>query len=70
ACRKASPDGFVAVLPEGESLGIEQPIRASHRMLRSGRLGSMTLLFCDGWRADLRRSDMLRLWRRGAEFRE
>ncbi|MGH8166107.1 MAG: hypothetical protein ACREQ1_02650, partial [Woeseiaceae bacterium] len=70
ACRKASPDGFVAVLPEGESREIEEHIRASHRLLSSGRLRSMTLLFGDGWRADLRRSDMLKLWRRSAEFRD
>ena len=68
-CRKASPDGFVAVLPEDEGREIEQQVCASRRMLQSGGLRSMTLLFGDGWRADLRRSDMLRLWRRGAEFR-
>jgi hypothetical protein len=72
ACLEASPDGFVAVTPAvgltDEAALLDGYLRVLHRMLLKGRLRTMTLLFRDGLRADLRRSDMLRLWRRGLEL--
>lgn len=72
ACLEASPGGFVAITPEtgcaAEGARLDDYLRVLHRMLRRGRLRTLTLLFRDGLRADLRRSDRLRLWRRGPEF--
>jgi len=71
ACLEASPQGFVAVAPTAEPAGEAGDsgagLRVLFRMLEEGRLRRLTLLFPDGLRADCRRSDRLRWWRRDLE---
>jgi hypothetical protein len=68
ACLEASPQGFVAVAPTVEPAGAAGAcLRILFRMLEQGGLRRLTLLFPDGLRADCRRSDRLRWWRRDLE---
>ncbi len=72
ACVDAAQGGFVAVVP---GTGDRPPMtdadamsdlgRLRH-MLSNGRLQSLTLLFQDGLRAEFRRTDRFRFWRRGS----
>jgi hypothetical protein len=72
ACFKASPQGFVAVLPGGKqadgAAAIDAHLSVLRRMLQRGRLRAVTVLFADGLRADRGRWDTLRLWRRDTTF--
>jgi hypothetical protein len=68
ACLNASPSGFVAVLPRAEADGaIDVHLADLRRLLQRRRLRAVTLLFADGLRAERRRWDELRVWRRGNE---
>jgi hypothetical protein len=66
ACLEASPDGFVAVIPDGEEAGGDAQLSILRHMVRRGRLRRATVLFAGGLRADRRRWDALQVWRRGA----
>jgi hypothetical protein len=72
ACLKASPQGFVAVLPGAKqpdgAAAIDAHLSVLRRMLQRGRLRTVTVLFADGLRADRGRWDTLRLWRRDTTF--
>jgi hypothetical protein len=70
ACAEASLHGFVAVTPETdlrrETLRVY--LEELRGLLRSGRVTRLILLFRDGLRADVRRSDTLKFWRRDSEL--
>jgi len=72
ACLEASPDGFVAVVPNGEAAGggIDMHLSSLRHMVRRGRLHRATVLFADGLLVDRGRWDALQLWRRGATGKE
>ncbi len=66
ACIDASEAGFVAETPEfvdNPDL-LESCLLELRKALRSGRYSRISILFRDGLRADMRRSDALRFWRR------
>lgn len=67
ACLRSSPEGFVAIIPDtgsdaGESAN--EHLHALRRILQGGSLQRLVLLFRDGLRVELRRSDRWRWWRR------
>ena len=66
ACADASLHGFVAVIPEYESSPeyLHRYLQELQELLRSNRVSRLILLFRDGLRADVRRSDTLKFWRR------
>jgi hypothetical protein len=66
ACAEASLHGFVAVTPETDQRHetMEGYLGELRDMLRSNRIGRLILLFRDGLRADVRRSQTLKFWRR------
>ncbi len=70
ACAELSLHGFVAVTPEGDqrSETLIAYLEELHALLRTGRVGRLVLLFRDGLRADVRRSQTLRFWRRDSEL--
>ncbi|MDH5455695.1 MAG: hypothetical protein OEY37_06450 [Gammaproteobacteria bacterium] len=70
ACADASLHGFVAVTPENDfrTATLEAYLTELHQMLRSNRVSRLILLFRDGVRADVRRSDTLKFWRRDSEL--
>ncbi len=72
ACLEQSVAGFVAETPEYDESPelLESCLQKLREALRSGRLGSLTLLFRDGLRAHVRRSHALRVWRRGSRLLE
>ena len=64
-CLEASVAGFVAVAPEDDDARLLQEcLRELRDALLSGRLTRLMLLFRDGIRANLRRGNNVRLWRR------
>lgn len=65
-CIKDAPAGFVAVTPEnqGDSVFLEDCLRQLRAALREKRISRLTILFRDGRRADVRRAQQLRFWRR------
>jgi hypothetical protein len=66
-CLDAASDGFVAVVPphqHGADLLLDILEKLRHA-LRTGRVSQLTLLFGDGLQANIRRSHVYRLWRRG-----
>ena len=70
ACAEASVHGFVAVTPETDQRketlhGYLEELRG---LLRSDRVSRLILLFRDGLRADVRRSQTLKFWRRDSEL--
>ena len=69
-CAEASLHGFVAVTPEADlrSETLHRYLGELRRLLRSGRVSRLILLFRDGIRADVRRSDTLKFWRRDSEL--
>ncbi|MEJ2256974.1 MAG: hypothetical protein P8X98_08175 [Woeseiaceae bacterium] len=69
-CAAASLHGFVAVTPEGDQRTgtLCAYLDELRDLLRSGRLTRLVLLFRDGLRADVRRSQTLRFWRRDTEL--
>lgn len=70
ACADASLHGFVAVTPESDqrSETLCDYLRQLRALLRAKRVSRLILLFRDGVRADVRRSDTLRFWRRDDEL--
>ena len=65
-CAEASVKGFVAVTPEFDYNPdhLVAWLEELRGLLRSGRLSQLILLFRDGLRADVRRSQTLKFWRR------
>lgn len=70
ACAEASLHGFVAVTPELKAAPeyLHQYLTELRELLRSSRVSRLILLFRDGVRADVRRSDTLKFWRRDSEL--
>lgn len=70
ACAEASLHGFVAVTPEFDASPehLQQYLKELRELLRSNRVSRLILLFRDGVRADVRRSDTLKFWRRDSEL--
>ena len=68
ACLEGSVAGFVAETPVDNETPelLESCLVELREALRTGRLSSLTLLFRDGLRAQVRRSHALRVWRRGS----
>ncbi len=66
ACVDASEGGFVAVSGEGDEDDkfLEHTLGELRRALGAGRFDRLVLLFRDGIRADLKRRDAVRFWRR------
>ncbi len=64
----AAADSFVAVTPcdANAAESAESCLDELRMLLKRGRLARLTLLFRDGLRADMRRRDRLRIWRRSA----
>jgi len=71
-CIERSVAGFVAATPEFDDSAelLESCLLELREALQSGRLSSLTLLFRDGIRARVRRSDAMRLWRRRSRLLE
>lgn len=69
-CAEATPGGFVAVTPQGrhDTASIEGWLRELQGAVQDGRIGHLIVLFRDGLRADIRRSQRLRFWRRDSEL--
>jgi hypothetical protein len=70
ACAEASVAGFVAVTPENDQRAetLRGYLEELRTLLRSGRVSRLVLLFRDGLRADVRRSQTLKFWRRDNEL--
>ena len=70
ACAQASVGGFVAVTPEfaSDPGQLAAWLDELHDLLRSARVSRLILLFRDGLRADVRRSQTLKFWRRDSEL--
>ncbi len=66
ACAEASVRGFVAVTPahDDNTKNLSTWLEELRSLLRSGRISRLILLFRDGLRADVRRSQTLKFWRR------
>ncbi len=69
-CAEASLHGFIAVTPEADQRceTLRAYLHELRGQLRSGRVSRLILLFRDGVRADVRRSDTLKFWRRDSEL--
>lgn len=69
-CAESSLHGFVAVTPEFEASPehLLEYLAELRELLRSNRVSRLILLFRDGVRADVRRSDILKFWRRDSEL--
>ena len=69
-CAEASLHGFVAVTPETDlrKETLHKYLSELRSLLRSGRVTRLILLSRDGLRADVRRSDTLKFWRRDSEL--
>ncbi|NNF39854.1 MAG: hypothetical protein HKN64_00655 [Woeseiaceae bacterium] len=67
-CVDAAKAGFVAVAPasRNEPAFLEECLQALRAALADRRIHTLTILFRDGVRADMRRFDRLRFWRRDA----
>jgi hypothetical protein len=72
ACAEASLHGFVAVTPESDirSETLHEYLLDLRELLRAKRVSRLILLFRDGLRADVRRSQTLKFWRRDSELLE
>jgi len=71
-CAAATSAGFVAEVPEGadDPELLETCLRQLRSVVTSGRLSGLVLLFRDGLRAEIKRSQVLRFWRRDSELLE
>ena len=69
-CAEASLHGFVAVTPEKDQRTetLEVYLTELRELLRKGRVSRLILLFRDGLRAEVRRSQTLKFWRRDSEL--
>jgi len=67
ACIEASAGRFVAVLPDMPRAAaadvMEQVLASVRELMRRGELHGTTMLFRDGLRATIRRTDRLKFWR-------
>jgi len=63
---EACPAGFVAITPPQEDgpMFLVECLQALRAALRSDRVSRLTLIFRDGYHAEVRRSHALRFWRR------
>ena len=71
ACAEASlRGGFVAVTPESDQRAemLCDHLQQLRSLLRAGRVSRLILLFRDGIRAEVRRSQILKFWRRDHEL--
>ncbi len=70
ACAEDSLHGFVAVTPESDqrSETLQEYLVELRELLRSKRVRRLILLFRDGLRAEVRRSQTLKFWRRDDEL--
>ena len=70
ACAEASLHGFVAVTPENDLRHetLQAYLGELRELLLSDRVSRLILLFRDGLRADVRRSQTLKFWRRDNEL--
>lgn len=70
ACADASVHGFVAVTPEFDNHPerLREYLCELRGLLQSKRVSRLILLFRDGLRADVRRSQTLKFWRRDNEL--
>lgn len=70
ACLEESIAGFVAVPPfaADDAASLQLCLHELRQALRSRRVSELLLFFRDGVRARVRRSDELRIWRRGNEL--
>ena len=71
-CIAATSAGFVAEVPEAadDPALLETCLRQLRSAVKSGRLSGLVLLFRDGLRAEIKRSQALRFWRRDSELLE
>ena len=69
-CADASVRGFVAVTPEDDqrSETLCQYLEELRSLLKAGRVSRLILLFRDGLRAEVRRSQRFRFWRRDSDL--
>lgn len=69
-CIEASDEGFIAVTPESDNDPnfLQDCLRQLRAALRAKRIRHLTILFRDGLRADLERSQALRFWRRDSRL--
>jgi hypothetical protein len=69
-CAEASVRGFVAVTPEDDqrSETLARYLEELRGLLRARRVSRLVLLFRDGLRAEVRRSQTLKFWRRDSEL--
>ena len=69
-CADDSSRGFVAVTPESDqqTVELEGYLHELRNLLRAGRFSRVVLLFRDGLRADVRRLQAFRFWRRDSEL--
>lgn len=70
ACADASVHGFVAVTPDGDMApeSLVRYLKELRELLRRKRISRLILLSRDGLRAEVRRSDTLKFWRRDNEL--
>ncbi len=66
ACLESANAGFVAVTPRGQfdTRSLQTWLGELRAAVEDGRIGRLVLLFRDGLRADIRRSQRMRFWRR------
>ncbi len=69
-CLESAVDGFVAVTPEfqDDPALLQEWLAELRTALQAGRVSHLTLLFRDGLRADVRRANSLRIWRRDSRL--
>ena len=69
-CAEASLHGFVAVTPEFDNSPdhLRGYLEELRDLLRSRRVKRLVLLFRDGLRADVQRSQTIKFWRRDSEL--
>ena len=70
ACAEASLHGFVAVTPEDDTApeSLVSYLRELRELLRCKRISRLIALSRDGLRAEIRRSNTLKFWRRDSEL--
>ena len=70
ACAEASLHGFVAVTPEDDTApeSLIRYLQELRELLGQKRISRLILLSRDGLRAEVRRSDTLKFWRRDSEL--
>jgi len=69
-CVEASVRGFVAVTPEYDNSPdhLREYLQELRELMRSRRVGRLVLLFRDGLRAEVQRSQTLKFWKRDSDL--